>query len=64
MRLDKECPCCGAAYSIRFEQVLPDLDPDGYEEEEQVDDQDAEFYPEYCPFCGAHDSEEGEDSDE
>lgn len=64
MRVEKECPCCGAAYMIRFEQILSDLDPENTYEDGQIDDQDNEFYPEYCPFCGAHDSEEGEDSDE
>jgi len=49
---------------IRFEQILADLDPENTYEDGQMDDQDNEFYPEYCPFCGAHDSEEGEDSDE
>lgn len=63
MKIEKECPCCGAAYAIRFEQVLADLDPD-LEEQEQFDDQDNELYPEYCPFCGAHDSEEDEDSED
>jgi len=48
---------------IRFEQVLADLDPENYEDE-QFEDQDTELYPEYCPFCGAHDSEDGDESDE
>jgi hypothetical protein len=63
MKVEKECPCCGASYMIRFEQVLADLDPENYEDE-QFEDQDAELYPEYCPFCGAHDSEDGDESDE
>jgi hypothetical protein len=64
MRVEKECPCCGAAYMIRFEQILAELDVDESYDAEPQDDQDDGLYPEYCPFCGAHDSEEDDDSDE
>ena len=50
-------------YSIRFEQIAPDLDPDV--DNDQTDfDEDSELYPEFCPFCGCHESEEGELEDE
>ena len=54
MKIEKECPCCGAVYSLRFEPIAPDLDED---QNAEFDD-DAELYPEFCPFCGCHESEE------
>jgi len=63
MKIEKECPCCGALYSIRFEQISPDLDPDA--EEDQIDyDEDSEMYPEFCPFCGCHESVEEADEED
>jgi len=49
---------------IRFEQILAELDVDESYDAEPQNDQDDGLYPEYCPFCGAHDSEEDDDSDE
>lgn len=57
MKIEKECPCCGMMYSIRFEQIMPDLDPDVDADEIDVDE-DTELYPEFCAFCGCHESEE------
>jgi Zn finger protein HypA/HybF involved in hydrogenase expression len=63
MKIEKECQCCGALYSIRFEQISPDLDPD-LDEDQAEYDEESEFYPEFCPFCGSHESdEEGEDDE-
>ena len=64
MKVDKECPCCGAQYSIRFEQIIADLDPEIDNETIYDDDSEQEMYPEFCPFCGVHESEEDlEDED-
>lgn len=54
MKIEKECNCCGALYSIRFDLISNDLDP---EQDTNANDGD-EFYPEFCPFCGSHESEE------
>lgn len=63
MKVEKECLCCGALYSIRFEQIPSELDPDVDEDLPEYDDE-SEMYPEFCPFCGSHESdEEGEESD-
>ena len=53
MKIEKECPCCGAVYSLRFDTIAPNLDEDQDEFNE-----DSELYPEFCPFCGCHESEE------
>ena len=63
MKIEKECPCCGMMYSLRFEQIMPELDPDMDEDQDEFDE-DRELYPEFCPFCGCHESEEDTDEDE
>lgn len=57
MKIEKECQCCGMICSIRFEQIASDLDPD-LDEDQTNTDEDTELYPEFCPFCGTHESAE------
>lgn len=59
MRIDKECLCCNAEYSIRFEKILADLDPEAEDDESLDYDEDSELQdPVFCPFCGARDDDE------
>jgi hypothetical protein len=62
MRIEKECPCCGAICTISF--VQPDKDRDGYDVQDETFDEDEELYPEFCPFCGSHEDEEPPEDDE
>lgn len=61
MKIEKECNCCGALYSIVFTEIPNELDP---EFEDQELDEDSEFYPEFCPFCGSHESDEDSDDED
>lgn len=53
------CHCCGCTSTISFidEIINPDMD-------ENEDNISVENYPEYCPMCGNHCSEEGDDTEE
>jgi ribosomal protein S27AE len=66
MRIEKECPCCGAVYMVRFEnnEVVPVGDREWDPDEETFDDEDQELYPEFCPFCGSHEDDEPLDEDQ
>lgn len=58
MKIQNECNCCGAIYAVLFTEIPDDLDPDM----DQDADEDSEYYPEFCPFCGSHESD-GDDLD-
>jgi hypothetical protein len=48
-----KCKCC----SYKYEVIWGDTDDDYYEDEEdkeEVDKDEEELFPEYCPFCGSH----------
>lgn len=53
------CYCCGCTSIISFTEDI--IDPDVDEGEEDVS---VENYPEYCPMCGNHCSEEGDIDEE
>lgn len=60
MTLEKECPCCGAIYSIDFVERLPS-------EEDIIDGDYADAHnlePLFCPFCGANESDDPIDSED
>jgi hypothetical protein len=63
MQIEKECSCCGSIYSIVWTRVEDMTDwPDDLENQE---DEDNDSYPEFCPFCGRHEGDEGSlDDDE
>lgn len=61
MKTEKECPCCGVIYDIRFEP--PVRDEDWNIEDETFEDDEAEIYPEFCPFCGSHEDDEPAEED-
>jgi hypothetical protein len=52
------CYCCGCTSTISFIEEIVDPDVDEGEEDTSV-----ENYPEYCPMCGNHCSEEGDIDD-
>ena len=56
MRIEKECPCCGAVYKISF--VQPETDERDYDLQDETFEESEELYPEFCPFCGSHEDEE------
>lgn len=51
------CQCCNSTTSIHFVEDV--VDPDSEENDVSV-----ENYPEYCPMCGNHCSEEGDIDEE
>ena len=53
------CYCCGCASTISFTEEIVDPDID-----ESAENTSIENYPEYCPMCGNHTSEEGDLSEE
>lgn len=53
------CYCCGCTSTISFTEDI--IDPDVDEGEEDIS---VENYPEYCPMCGNHCSEEGDIDEE
>lgn len=65
MRVEKECPCCGAIYTVSFVQAQRGRADGEYDiEEETFEDEAEELYPEFCPFCGAHEDDEPIEDDE
>ena len=53
------CYCCGCTSAISFTEDIVDPDMD-----ENEDNTSVENYPEYCPMCGNHCSEEGDIDEE
>ncbi len=53
------CYCCGCISTISFTEDIVDPDVD-----ENEDNTSVESYPEYCPICGNHCSEEGDIDEE
>ena len=60
MSIEKECPCCKKIYTILIPifDESPDLDEDEDDETEEDSNE-----PQFCPFCGKHESEEAEEED-
>lgn len=57
MRIEKECPCCGAVYKVSF--VQPERDQEDWDvQDETFEDESEELYPEFCPFCGCHEDDD------
>lgn len=56
MKNDKECQYCGAVYIVSL--IKEQRDRDWNLEEETFDADSDELYPEFCPYCGAHEDEE------
>ena len=56
---EKECPNCGMVYEIHAE-IIDEFDQteEWNIDEETFEENPAEIYPEYCPFCGSHEEEE------
>ena len=61
MRIQKECSCCGAEYTVAFTPVQSSQAET--DEEEILEDAETD-YPEFCPFCGAHEGDEVEFEEE
>lgn len=60
MKIQKDCNCCGAVYTVVFTQIetddyIPTMNLDEADPE-PIADRDAE--PLYCPFCGVHESDD------
>jgi hypothetical protein len=62
MKIEKECPCCGMVYVIKFEATK--RESEWNIEEETFEDEEPEIYPEFCPFCGSHEDEEPLDEED
>ena len=60
MQIEKECACCGALYIVEFSLIERAIDwPEDCENTD--DDGEEDVDPVFCPFCGKHESEEGDD---
>ena len=59
MIAEQRCPSCQLSYEVMWDDneeasfySVEDTDTD-------LDDYDKEAYPQYCPFCGSHESYDG-----
>jgi hypothetical protein len=61
MQIEKECACCGALYIVEFSLIESAID--WPEDCENAEDTEAADDPVFCPFCGKHESEEGDEEE-
>ncbi len=54
------CPNCNASYEVTWDDSESDYYLEVEETDTDYDDYDKEEYPQYCPFCGTHNSYTGE----
>jgi hypothetical protein len=58
MTFERECSHCRLLYTITL-SYIEDNDPD-----DQARDDEVEPEPEFCPFCGAHESDDSDDEED
>lgn len=61
MKIEKECQCCGAIYVVSFVDHERESEAEWDFGPPTEEDHEKEFYPEFCPFCGSHESAEPEE---
>ena len=60
MITDKRCTNCNQRYEIAWEDNEEEYFSDVEDTDIDYDDYDKEEFPQYCPFCGTHESYNGE----
>jgi hypothetical protein len=58
MKIQKDCRCCGAVYTVVFTETESDDEIEDSYDLGDVLDTDRIVEPIYCPFCGAYESED------
>ena len=59
MITDKRCSNCNASYEIAWDDNEEASFSDVEDTDMDYDDYDQEEFPQYCPFCGSHESYDG-----
>ena len=64
MKIQFECSVCSAIYTVAYSQPDPVHDDTDYSEDVDItiEESEEDIYPEFCPFCGAHASEDADDT--
>lgn len=67
MKIQFECSVCSAVYTVAYSQPDPVRDDTDYSDDLDItviEESEEEIYPEFCPFCGAHTSDDEDDTAE
>ena len=59
MIAEHRCPNCNTSYEVMWEDNEEAFYSSVEDTDTDYDDYDKESYPQYCPFCGAHNSYDG-----